>query len=447
MKYDQLSGGFNEMKKINKVLSLGLALSLTAAALSACGSNSGNKEAESTAGGSAEGKTKLRIYAQYSDEDTKGYYDYAVAELAKEMPNVELELEIQAQDDGQKLKTYAATGNLPDIFNTGLDLINVFRESNNILQLDEYVDKFGFKDKMLPSALNTLYTEDEHVYAFPYAGNEVILLYYNKELFEQNGVKVPTTLEEMHAAIDAFKAKGITPLSIFAKEKWPDVAFYDIFATRYNPAGISALDKGQAKPSDPGYKQAAQDIVDLVKAGLLPKGATNLNYDQAAALFHEGKAAMFVNGQWEIEASTKALGDKVGYMYYPAPDAASYEANKMAFSGGGNPGGYAVSANTKHKELAAEVASFMALKYAEFKVTKKGSPIVSTKVEKAVEKAYDPLMERLAQDLPNITSTTAFAWGLSNTKFKAAIEDASQALLSGSYTADQFIADLENGMK
>ncbi|MFC4779313.1 ABC transporter substrate-binding protein [Paenibacillus sp. GCM10023252] len=418
--------------------------------LAACGgSNNGNNTDNANTGGEAAGdkKTKLRVYAQYSDEDTKGYYDYAVAELAKEMPNVELELEIQAQDDGQKLKSYAATGNLPDIFNAGLDQINVFKKSNNILQLDEYVEKFGFKDKMQPSAMNTLYADDDHVYAFPYAGNEFILLYYNKELFEQNGVKVPTTKEELLTAIDAFKGKGVTPMSIFAKEKWPCVALYDVFATRYNAKGISALDSGEAKPSDEAYTKAAQDVLDLVKAGLLPKGATNLNYDQAAALFHEGKAAMFLNGQWEVEASTKALGDKVGYMYYPAPDAASYEKNKLAFSGGGNPGGFAVSANTPDKELAAKVASFIALKYAEFKYTQKGSPIVATKVDKEVTKQFDPMMVTLSQDIPKITSTTAFAWGLSNAKFKAAIEDASQALLSGGYTADQFVGDLESALK
>lgn len=433
-------------KRLLGMLSLILVFTLAAA----CGNSNNGGNAPANQGGekpAAEEKTKLRIYAQYSDEDTKGYYDYAVAELAKEMPNVELDLEIQAQDDGQKLKSYAATGNLPDIFNTGLDQINVFRKSNNILLLDEYVDQFGFKDKMQQSAMNTLYADDGHVYAFPYAGNEFVLIYYNKELFEQKGVKVPTTKAELMDAIKAFEGTGITPMSIFAKEKWPCVALFDIFATRYNPQGIKALDSGEAKPSDEAYVKAAQDIIDLVNAGMFPKGVTNLNYDQAAALFHEGKAAMFVNGQWEIEAATKSLGDKAGYMYYPASDAASYEANKMAFSGGGSPGGFAVSANSKHKELSAEVASFMALKYAEFKYTQKGSPIVATKVEKEVVKAFDPMMETLAQDIPNITSTTAFAWGLGNSKLKAAIEDASQALLSGGYTAKQFVSDLESALK
>ncbi|ANE46412.1 hypothetical protein SY83_09115 [Paenibacillus swuensis] len=401
--------------------------------------NEGNKNTEPA----AEGKTKLRIYAQYSDEDTKTPFDYAKAELAKEMPNVELELDIQAQDDGQKLKTYAATGNLPDIFQAGLDIINTFKKSENILVLDDYVTSTGFKDKMLPSAMNTLTHEDGHSYAFPYAGNELILLYYNKELFEKNGVKVPTTYEEFLDAVKKFKAADVTPMSMFAKEKWPTVALFDMFATRSNPAGITALDQGKAKASDEAFKSAAMKVEELVKAGLLSKGATNMNYDQAAALFHEGKAAMFLNGQWEIEAATKALGDKVGYMYYPANSAADVDATKLAFSGGGGPGGYAVSPSTKDKELAAKVAAFMSLKYAEFKYTQRGNPMVATKVDLPVVKKFPPMMEQLAKDIPNITSTSAFAWGLADAKVKAAIEDSSQNLMTGSYTADDFVADVD----
>ncbi|OMF27634.1 hypothetical protein BK133_19500 [Paenibacillus sp. FSL H8-0548] len=409
--------------------------------------NEGNKETVQEETKPEEPKAvKLRIYAQYADDDTKLPYDYAVAELKKEMPNVELELEVQAQDDGQKLKTYAATGNLPDIFQAGLDIITTFKKSGNILELDSYVDSLGFRDKMYPSTMNTLVTEDGHSYAFPYAGNEFMLLYYNKELFEQNGVTVPTTYDELMAAVKAFNAAGITPLSLFAKEKWPTVALYDMFVTRNEPQGVSKLDKGQASASDPAFKDAADKIIELVKAGMLPKGATNLNYDQAAALFHQGKAAMFLNGNWEIAESTKQLGDKAGWMYFPGTDAANYEASKYAFSGGGGPGGYAVNPDTKDKDLAAKVAAFLSLKYAEYKYTERGNPIVATKVDKAIVTEYPPMMQQLSEDIAKITSTTAFAWGLSDAKFKAAIEDASQSLMTGSYTAEQFIEDVNKAI-
>ena len=126
-----------------KKMAVTLVSLLAATSLAACGTTNTTKDAGATstptaAATAAPVKTdakpvKLRIYAQYADEDTKTPYDYAVAELKKEMPNVELELDIQAQDDGQKLKTYAATGNLPDIFQAGLDIIDTFKKSNNIL--------------------------------------------------------------------------------------------------------------------------------------------------------------------------------------------------------------------------------------------------------------------------------------------------------------------------
>jgi raffinose/stachyose/melibiose transport system substrate-binding protein len=438
-------------------------MSLCLVFVAACGSEGNNEAANNkatdegnkeTATNAAPEETKaeeakpvkLRIYAQYADDDTKLPYDYAVAELKKEMPNVELELEVQAQDDGQKLKTYAATGNLPDIYQAGLDIITTFKKSGNILELDSYVDDLGFRDKMYPSTMNTLVADDGHTYAFPYAGNEFVLLYYNKELFEQNGVKVPTTYDELMTAVKAFNAAGITPMSLFAKEKWPTVALFDMFVTRNEPQGILKLDKGEASASDPAYKEAADKIIELVKAGMLPKGATNLNYDQAAALFHQGKAAMFLNGQWEIAESTKQLGDKAGWMYFPGKDAANYEASKYAFSGGGGPGGYAVNPDTKDKDVAAKVAAFLSLKYAEYKYTERGNPLVSTKVDKAIVTEYPPMMKQLSDDIAKITSTTSFAWGLSDAKFKAAIEDASQSLMTGAYSSEQFIEDVNKAI-
>jgi raffinose/stachyose/melibiose transport system substrate-binding protein len=434
------------MKKLAVAL-----LSLSLIFVSACGS-ANNKVSETSKTTTEEVKVtpqesvKLRIYAQYADDDTKLPYDYAVAELKKEMPNVELELETQAQDDGQKLKTYAATGNLPDIFQAGVDIISTFKKSGNILELDKYVDSYDFKDKMFSSTMNTLVSDDEHVYAFPYAGNEFMLLYYNKEIFKNNNVTVPTTYDELMTAVKTLNSAGITPLALFAKEKWPTVALYDMFVTRVEPAGIMKLDKGQASPSDPAYKQAAEKIVELVNAGLLPKGATNLNYDQAASLFYEGKAAMFLNGQWEIASSTEKLGDKVGWMYFPGVDAATYEQSKYSFIGGGGPGGYAVNKDTKDPELTAKVAAFISLKYAEYKYTERGNPIVATKVDKTIIKEYPPMMTQLSEDIEKITSTTAFAWGLSDAKFKAAIEDATQSLMTGGYSVEKFIEDVSKAV-
>lgn len=385
----------------------------------------------------------LKIYAQYSDDDTKIPYDYAVAELAKDYPNVKLELDIQAQDDGVKLQTYAATGNLPDIFQVGLSQIETFKESGNIMILDDAAKSTGFLDRAVPSASNIIYNEDGHIYAFPYAGNELVLWYYNKALFEQYNVKVPETYEELLTAINTFNENDIIPMSIFAKEKWITTAMYDVLATRFDPDGIAKLDAGKGKASDEAYAKAAETLNELVKAGMFADGATNTNYDQAASLFYEGKAAMFLNGQWEIQAATDKLGENADWMWYPVMP--GYENNKFALSGGGAPGGYAVNPKSEHKELAAEVAAYISEKYCEAKYMYRGNPILAVKVNESIkpETPFPAMMEKLDNELSNITSTTKFAWGLGNPLFKVAIEDQSQFLMTEDYTPAEFIEELD----
>ena len=119
---------------------------------------------------------------------------------------------------------------------------------------------------------------------------------------------------------------GIVPLAIFGQEGWNTAAMYDAIATRYAAGGIKALDTQEASITDEGYVKAANKLEELVKAGLFQTGATTTNYDQASEMFLSGKAAMFLNGQWYIEDATKALGEDVDWMFYPAEDAAAYEA-------------------------------------------------------------------------------------------------------------------------
>lgn len=437
---------------MKKFIALLLILTLTLTAFVSCSNNEANNEAnESNQTNNQAVETEeekdevitLRIYAQYSDEDTKVPYDYAVEQLAIEYPNVKLELDIQAQDDGQKLQTYAATGNLPDIFQVGSTQIETFKESGNILVLDDYAQSTGFLDKAHPSAQNIIYNEDGHIYAFPYAGNELVMWYYNKAIFQAYDVKVPETYEELLTAIEIFNANDIIPMSIFAKEKWITTAMYDVIATRYNPEGIVKLDAGKGSASEEAYVKAAETLHELVEAGMFGQGATNVNYDQAASLFYEGKAAMFLNGQWEIEGSTEKLGDDVDWMWYPVME--GYEANKYALSGGGAPGGYAVNPNSEHVDLAAEVAAFISEKYCEAKYMKRSNPILALDVTNAVtpEKEFPAMMEKLANEMSRVTSTTKFAWGLTNPQFKVAMEDQSQFLLTPDYSPEIFIEELD----
>ena len=404
-------------------------------------------EAENTQAKEPGEKVTLSIYTQYADDDTKVPYDYAVEQLKEAYPNVELNLIVQAQDDGQTLKTLAATGQLPDIYQASTDIINTFRESNQIMVLNDVAKSTGFLDKLYEANKDLAYAEDGNIYAFPFSGQEYVLWYYNKALFEENGLEVPKTYDELKNCIEVFKSKGITPLALFGQEGWNTAAAYDVVATRYTEGGIKALDEGTASITDEAYLTAAKTLEELVAAGLFQDSATTTNYDQASEMFLSGNAAMFINGQWYIEDATAALGENVDWMFYPAADEASYEAGKSVFSGGGSASGFAVNPDSENAELAAEVAEFITEKYCEAKVMYRHNPLVALDTGKEPDSEYPAMMKKLSDTLPSITATTKFTWGLTNSTFNDGIQSESQGLVSGQFTADEFIADMKDVME
>lgn len=394
----------------------------------------------------ADEKITLKIYAQYSDDDTKVPYDYAVAELAKAYPNVELELIVQAQDDGATLLGMASANNLPDIFQTASGVLPTLKQSNQLMILNDVAESTGFAAKVYDTCKEFLYSEDGNVYAFPYAGHEYVLLYVNTALFAQYNLELPTTFDEMIECAKVFNENGIVPMALFAQEPWNAAAVYDMVATRYNAGGIKALDSGAASIEDEAYVTAAQKVEEMAKAGMFQVGATSTNYDQAAQMFQTGKAAMFVNGQWYIEDATKYLGDNVTWIAYPSYSEEAYEASKFAFAGGGSVSGYAVNPDGPHAQLAAEVAAFLSEKYCEAKITLRSNPLVAVNTG-LTNDALPPMMTKLVETIPSMTSTTLFTWGLTNATFTEAIGPWSQALVSGEYTAQEVIEEIAAAME
>ncbi|MEZ5934968.1 MAG: extracellular solute-binding protein [Alphaproteobacteria bacterium] len=64
--------------------------------------------------------------------------------------------------------------------------------------LDAFVDQYGYRDELqeiAPVYRDNQMTVDDIIYGFPDDG-DVFLFYYRKDIFEENGLSVPTTWEE-----------------------------------------------------------------------------------------------------------------------------------------------------------------------------------------------------------------------------------------------------------
>lgn len=381
-----------------------------------------------------EAKRTLKIFSHYGEEE-KPAIDYAVSKVKEKYPNLEFEIEAHPQDDGQTLKTRAATGDLPDIMHVNAGDVAALSTSGSLLVLDEYVKSTGYEDILLDSAKDTPYYTDGKAYIFPGGGAQALLLYYNKRVFEENGIKIPENYEELKEASEKLIEKDIIPCSIFAKEGFVIGGFFDMFAMKYNTGGLKALSEGKAHASDEGYTKAITKMIDLVDLGFFEAGATSTDYETAQSLFTTGQAAMFINGDWDISSLTEKLGDDLGYFEsYPMADAGKEnEQNPYAFAGGFSYEGVAVSATTEDPDLVADVAAI----FAEESII--GGYIYQAKIPKII--SIDPdikpeieipeLSIKEGEEISKMTFDTTWTHALPNVEFSTPFVETLQEMLTG----------------
>lgn len=411
--------------------------------ISACGT--GIKAAEGTR---PEEKIRLKIYTQYTDTITEKIpFDYAKMAMEKVMPNVELDLEVEAQDDNLRLKTYAAAGNLPDIFRVTSDTRKTFERSKNLLLLDGYIEELKILDRLTSMAVELIKDSDGHFYSVMNMGIFTELIYYNGEIFQKCGInKIPANFNEFLEAVKTIREKGILPIAIFSKEKWPAVQLFDLCTVADRPGGMAVLEKDDNSIGDEAYKHAAEKVVELVKAGAFDNNRFETQYVQAAELFKTGGAAMIINGSWTLREYGDLPGDEVDFML---PSVFSEPGEKWNFnmSGGGFNSGYSVSANTRHRDSAAKYAVQFALKQTEGRTVKASEENFILNNCPEPEQQYNALQEKYAQIAPAFKTYTCFPWGLTNAKFKTQMEDSCQELLTGQLAPEDFIKSIRTSLE
>ncbi|WP_068613425.1 extracellular solute-binding protein [Paenibacillus tuaregi] len=355
-------------KPLKRTLSMILAGALTLS-LAACGggakTDSGTDNTTASSGGDKPSDKKVTITFQniQPDPSTPSYKmtHAIVEEYQKANPNVKIELDtLNTDQQKMKLKTQAASKEVPDItiVNPAAQM-KPFVDAKLLAPLNDVIDKNGLKDTYQPGLLD-YYSFDGNVYALP-DGNNIEVVYYNKELFKQAGIdKVPTTFDEMLADVKALKAKGITPIAIGEKDSWTGSFLFMNILLRTNggPGFLKDVVDGKKKFDDPAFKLAVDRFQDLVQAGAFPDGATSIDANAGGNIFKSGKAAMWVIGTWETGAiDASSVAGKVGAFQFPTVDGKG-DLNEFMLAPGS---AFAVSANSEHLQETKDFLNYFAL--------------------------------------------------------------------------------------
>ena len=389
---------------------------------------------------------ELTLYTYYVDSD-KEIVDYALTEMKKIFPNVTVIPENRTDADGTLLKTRAAVGELPDIFECPANVLESFATSGDILALDDAMAAMDFASFVHPGVLENRASQDGKIYAISALANEPVVLYYNKQIFADNNLTPPKNYDEFKTVVSTLAGKGIIPLSIFAQEKWPGLQLFDMAVVANDPRGMAALETGEAAATDPQFVGAANKLSELVSLGLIGKGAFNTNASQAFEQFRLGQAAMLINGNWYF-GDAKEYGDNVGYFTYnPFADAGKEETARVNASGGKmSPGGYAVNAHSENVELATQYMLYFNIERAKAKTVLNGAVSALVEDVQPKEPRYESY-QQYADSVGEIKNYSKYGWSLDNAEIKTALEDGVEMLLAGNYTPDSFISGLDAQIK
>lgn len=271
---------------------------IAATTLTGCGSDSGDGNAN-----------ELRLWHYEGPDSAMGKaWAEAITEFEKSHPGVKVKFEEKGFEQIQKSAQMVLNSDeAPDLmeYNKGNATAGLLSKQGLLTDISSEVTKRGW-DKLLSPSLQTTCKYDERGvmggdkwFGVPnYA--EYTMVYYNKNLFQQHGVAVPTTFDELVAAMEKFKQAGVTPLSVGGKEYPAQQLMYQLALSKADEKWVKNLQQytGKVDFHDDAWTYGATTFADWVKKGYIAKDAAGVDAETMGVAFMNGQFPMMVSGSW-----------------------------------------------------------------------------------------------------------------------------------------------------
>lgn len=390
----------------------------------------------------------LTVYRYYADSD-KDNLDYAISKMKEKYPNLNIQMEHRTDSDGATLRTWAAVGELPDIFEiNAADVYQILKDDGTLYQVDKEVADTGFYELFSNGAAaeEARTADDGHQYGFGCEVSNLGGLFYNKNLFAELGIEEPTNYEEFKHTIEVLKGAGKIPVALFAAEKWPATSLFSLASiAEGQPKGLDAINDGEASITDDVYKRAAEKFVEIANLGAFGTGALSTNYQQAYEMMYSGDAGYFLSGSWyflTVEADGK--GNDIGYCRYNvfADEAVKETVRWNALGGYQTEAKYSVNAKPPCG-LDAATVTYLGLEMEYWSRVSAGVKGNMTTVIGDFEFSGGQAYTQYYEDYGNYQTFTNFTGDLSNGDFVSAADNACEMVISGNYKmGDELINDI-----
>lgn len=442
------------MKK--KLGMIGLTLALTSSLLAGCGSSTKEETVASATPVASAGSTSSPAvdssksvtlsYITWDYSDRTKSTDAWIKNL-KDKSNITLDMQNVPTDQyNTALKTKFAANDLPDLIKThGIDMNLVMSEKLeiNAEQFADLSDLSAVAD-FVPSVIKDRKANKANkLYYVPISTNALGVI-YNKKVFSDNGIAVPTNIEEFIAACEKLKAAKIAPIAAGFKDAWstqiiPFIAFGQ-YVNAKNPEAKTKLADGTLKYADikADVTKALNVQLDWINKGYIAENFLGTDMNVASQMVGLGKAAMLISGTWQVQAvQTADPKAEIGFFALPL----NAKGEKVVVPTSANEG-IAVNAKSKNVDAAKKALNeFLGADNQVAVIADLNGIPTNTKVQ-----VSNPFVKAV-QDAMASGDVQADWWG-GNGLYQASgsafnMEKSQQNLIAKGITVDQFISDYD----
>ena len=262
-------------------------------------------------------------------------------QYTKVHPNVTLQFEyVPQQNINQKIQLLAAQNDLPTLFSAGsaTAIAKGLSKDGLLLNVASTFKQLGIYSVFTPVGVSLV----EGTYGVPMVGipeeANIDGFWYNKKIFAQDGITVPSTWAQLASDAAVLQSKGVQPFVTPGSPTvgWPITRMIGEYSTEreLGAGAMTPIVQGKAKLTDAPYLAGATAIASLGAKGYFGKGVASTDYPTGVSEFLTGKAAIWWMGSWTLADFNQPGANQIGSSnigFFPFPSVPGGAGNDLTF--------------------------------------------------------------------------------------------------------------------
>lgn len=257
----------------------------------------------------AEEREEIVLWTYYETEMQKASMDELAAGFNESQEEYHLTWEYHGPvtEFNKRLAIAITQNQLPDMVILDNPDMPYYIDMDKLEDITEDVKEIEDLDQYFSSAAESVMSEGRY-YGLPFCCNNVVLI-YNKDILEEEGVDVPQTWEELQTAAKELSAPGRYGFAMSAIDGEQGAFQFGAFI-------LSAGDSLEQAGGE-GTLNAFRFIRDMAEQGWMSMDCVNWSQNDVARTFINGECAMMENGPWVFPALEES-GIRYGVAEFPS---------------------------------------------------------------------------------------------------------------------------------